>query len=53
LEFKLQDCWVGVYWEVTKRPHSKSMVVDLWVCLLPTLPMHFQWEQGTDKVKKE
>lgn len=41
-EFKLQDCWIGAYW---KRIESSSVScervqVDVWVCLLPCLPLH-------------
>lgn len=33
-EFKLQDFWVGVFW----RRHGG--VLDVWICLLPCLPIH-------------
>lgn len=36
-EFKIQDLWVGVYW---KRSGNS---VDLWVCLVPCLPIHVSW----------
>ena len=51
LEFKPQDCWVGAYWET--RPHDCAFDVcynnerHLWVCLLPMLPIHFQWRYRT------
>lgn len=35
LEFKLEDLWVGMYW---KRSEDRT---DVWVCLLPCLPIHF------------
>lgn len=34
LEFKLQDLWVGAYWD------TSATGWDLWVCLLPCLPIH-------------
>lgn len=38
LEFKPQDCWVGVYW---RRSHlSLADKLDVWICLLPMLPLH-------------
>ncbi len=37
LEFKVQDCWIGVYWAVRKAG------VDVWICLLPMLPIHVRW----------
>ncbi len=30
LEFKPQDCWIGVFW---KRD-------NVWICLVPMLPIH-------------
>lgn len=38
LEWKPQDCWVGVFW---KRDYPRSF--DLWVCVLPMLPFHVSW----------
>lgn len=37
IEWKLQDLWVGVYW---KRIGNAW---DIWVCLLPCLPLHVSW----------
>jgi hypothetical protein len=37
LEWKKQDCWIGVYW---KRSVS---TLHLWICVLPCLPLHLQW----------
>jgi hypothetical protein len=40
LEFKVQDCWIGCYWE---RYYIDSLeVLDIWVCLIPMLSIHFQ-----------
>lgn len=35
LEWKLADCWIGIYWA------DHGGFVDVWVCLLPCLPLHF------------
>ena len=35
LEFKPQDLWIGLYWR------REGNCVDVWVCLLPCLPLHF------------
>ncbi len=54
VEFKPQDCWVGVFWRrsVVRREHrpkegrkGRLFVVscprlDVWICVLPCLPMH-------------
>jgi len=37
MEFKPQDLWVGAFW---KRIGN---CVDLWVCLLPMVPIHISW----------
>jgi hypothetical protein len=34
LEFKPQDLWIGAYW------HRSEDGLDVWVCLLPMLPIH-------------
>lgn len=34
-EFKIQDLWVGVFWKNTKER------LDIWVCLIPCLPLHY------------
>jgi hypothetical protein len=36
-EFKLQDFWIGAYWK------RMGNCVDLFVCLLPCLPIHISW----------
>jgi hypothetical protein len=38
-EFKLADMWIGVYWA------DHGGYVDIWVCLLPCLPLHFWTEE--------
>ena len=42
LEFKPQDLWIGVFWKRTRcaGPHQ---FLDIWVCLLPMVPIHFGW----------
>lgn len=39
VERKPQDCWVGVFW---KRDYPWSL--DVWVCLVPMLPLHLGWK---------
>jgi hypothetical protein len=37
IEFKPRDLWIGAYWK------RLGNTLDLWVCLLPCLPIHFCW----------
>lgn len=34
LEFKLADCWVGVFWQ------RKADELHIWICLIPCFPIH-------------
>jgi hypothetical protein len=37
LEFKPQDMWVGVFWK------KNGPLLDVWICLLPMVPIHIRW----------
>lgn len=42
LEFKLEDCWIGVFWR-RRRTWEECMgggSMDIWLCLLPCFPIH-------------
>lgn len=36
LEWKLADCWIGVFWKRDKH------TLHIWVCIVPCLPLHAQ-----------
>lgn len=36
-EWKLADLWIGVFWKHTGN------CIDLWICLLPCVPLHVSW----------
>lgn len=36
-EFKPEDLWVGAYWKTIGH------ATDLWICLLPCVPLHISW----------
>jgi hypothetical protein len=48
LEFKKQDCWLGIFWKSNsfigdrRDPDQRQSIwaTHLWVCLLPTVPIH-------------
>lgn len=39
-EFKPQDCRLGIYWKSATRTPKWKITTDVWVCLLPCLPIH-------------
>jgi hypothetical protein len=57
LEFKVNDLWVGSFWRVGPPARLWALEgdwggpgdaplrrrVDLWICLLPMLPIHLTW----------
>jgi hypothetical protein len=42
LEWKLADLWVGAFWRNSRRENR----FDLWVCVVPFLPIHFTYDPG-------
>jgi len=49
LEFKIQDLWIGVFWDKSAEvvPQGKPTFalpvcdrLDIWICLIPCLPIH-------------
>jgi hypothetical protein len=49
LEFKLEDAWVGVFWKHSCRMNEfcgRKIIkkTDVWICLVPCLPLHITWE---------
>lgn len=46
LEFKVEDLWIGAFWKKRLAWSSADEVRaqwDLWLCLIPTLPLHLTW----------
>ena len=46
LEFKPQDCWIGVYTRKTDLfpwRYRRRWQRDIWICILPMLPIHLWW----------
>lgn len=46
LEWKPQDLWIGIFWR--RDPYAVEQPLafrryDIWLCLLPCLPLHFTW----------
>jgi hypothetical protein len=40
-EFKPADCWIGLYTAI--QPWRYSETREVWVCVLPMLPLHLRW----------
>lgn len=38
LEFKFEDCWIGLFWRHSAEQYVQRL--DLWLCPLPCLPLH-------------
>ena len=47
LEFKPQDCWIGAFWR------RDGNCLDMWVCLLPMLTLHFSYWGYKERVACE
>jgi hypothetical protein len=41
IKFKPQDLWIGLYWKKTNIGGLQT--IDLWICILPMIPIHFRW----------
>lgn len=42
LEFKPADLWIGAF--LKREPLLGATFWDLWICVLPMLPIHFAWD---------
>jgi hypothetical protein len=43
LEVKLNDLWIGAFWRTEPTDAYHQYRTDLWVCIVPCLPLHFWW----------
>ena len=37
LDAKISHMWIGAYWQ------QFGNCLDLWICLIPFVPIHFYW----------
>ena len=56
-EVKLADCWVGVFWRKAANyypddPFIENETLDVWLCLLPCLPIHAMWSRQRDLLEE-
>ena len=67
-EFKLQDLWIGAFWKRGEcrwiepedweaseglAPMSVCERVDVWICLIPCLPLHVFVTWGDRKLTED
>lgn len=55
-EWKLEDLWVGVFWRHgygTFDAGKQRMWTDVWICLLPCVPLHVTILYSTDGLFRE
>lgn len=45
LEFKLQDLWVGGYWDRTRDTVADDRT-EVWLTIVPMFPLHIIHEEG-------
>lgn len=46
LKFEPRDLWIGAYWNLTKSIESLYRRLDIYICIVPTLPIHLCFEWG-------
>ena len=43
IEWRAAECWIGVRWrQCADSPWRRT---DVWICVLPMLPLHIWWNQ--------
>lgn len=52
IEWKPQDLWVGVFWK-RQTGYRGLPSLDVWVCLLPMLPIHFGHKRWSAPSRRE
>ena len=55
-EWKIEDLWVGVFWRHTAAQFDEGsfpLFTDVWVCLVPCLPLHITIQRKTPPLMSE
>lgn len=43
IEIASQECWIGVFWrQCEDSPYWRT---DVWVCVVPCVPLHLWWNR--------
>jgi hypothetical protein len=43
IEFKPQDAFIGAFWKTGSSKEDFWRTTDLWICIVPMLPIHLTW----------
>jgi hypothetical protein len=43
-KFEPRDLWVGIYWTMSEDAWARFL--EIYVCIIPTLPLHVVIERG-------
>ncbi len=53
-ELKLEDLWIGAFWRLERSKFNNDYgtlyAVDVWICLVPCVPLHISWNRWEDEV---
>lgn len=53
VKFEPRDIWFGIYWNLHKSIESQYRKLDVYICLIPTLPIHIQYVWGLKNQDKD
>jgi hypothetical protein len=46
LKFEPRDLWIGAYWNLRQSIESPYRLLDVYICIVPMLPIKFTFEWG-------
>ena len=46
IKFEPRDLWIGLFWQYRSSVESPSKWFDLYICIVPMLPIKFHWHWG-------
>jgi len=54
IEFKPEDLWLGLFWKWKYKYYYYNYVQsDIWICLLPCLPLRITIRHNTSQLKEQ